>query len=147
MTLGFVTQRASDSQLRALLELVTRENTAFFLDRIRQGQETPSTSEAAVRYCPDQAAHEVMLLDAATLLDQGVGSCGSLAVYEAGLRRALAQSNGTPAAVASGRFGPVVIPRPNHQGVDYWHAVVRTPSGLFDPSRHLQQVCVTPSYA
>lgn len=147
MTLGFATSQISEAQLRQMLELVTRENTAWFLARLRAGRSVRSASEAGVRYCPDRAGFEVLFLDAETLLDQGIGSCGSIAAYDAGVRRARAQWSGTAAPVAAGRFGPTLISRENGKGVDYWHAVVRTPTGLYDPTRDLKQVCVTPSYA
>lgn len=147
MRVGLVTQQISESQLRAMLEFTTRENAAYFLQRLRQGIEVQSASTAGIRYCPDLAGNEVMFLDAATLLEQGVGSCGSIATYVAGALRALAQHRGVAAPLAAGRYGPVLVRRPNNQGVQYFHAIVRTPEGTYDPTRHLQQVCVTPIYA
>jgi hypothetical protein len=147
MVLGFGTGGVTEAKLLRLLEFVTRENTAFFLGRLRAGQSVQTASEAGLRYCPDHASsHEVVLLDAGVLLDQGVGSCGSIAAHDAAVYRSRAQHQGTPSPVASGRFAPHLIRQPSTE-VDYWHAVVRTPDGLVDPSRHLQQVCVTPSYA
>lgn len=146
MVIGFRTHQATEQQLRAMLELVTRENTAFLLDRLRAGQRVQSAAAAGLRYCPDEASHEVLFLDAATLLDQGVGSCGSVAAYEASYLRSLAQWNGMSAPVAAGRFAADLIRQPS-KTVDSWHAVVRTPDGHYDPTRHLQQVCVTPIYA
>ena len=146
MTVGFRTLQVSEQQLRAVLEVVCRENTAFFLDRLRTGKRVQSASDAELRYCPDEAGYEVLYLDAGTLLDQGVGSCGSIAAYEAGYLRALAQHHGTPAPVAAGRFASDLL-RQSSSTVDSWHAVVRTPDGHYDPCRGLQQVCVTPIYS
>lgn len=148
MVLGFATQAVTEPQLCRLLDIVIRENTAMFLDQIRSGQKVLSASDAGLRYCPDRASpHEIVILDAATLLDQAVGSCGSIAGYEVAYLRATAQHQGTPAPVAAGRYALELQRQPTRKDIAYWHAVVRTPSGLYDPTRHLPQVCVTPSYA
>ena len=147
MKIGIVTQQITESQIRALMEMVTRENTAYFLDRLRFQAGVRSLEDEGVRYCPDEAGSEVMFLDAASLLDHGIGSCGSIATYEAGRQRALAVWSGVASGVAAKRFSADLIPRPNTQGVQYFHAVVRTPSGHDDPTRRLQQVCVSPTYA
>lgn len=148
MVLGFTTQAVTEPQIRRLLDLVVRENTALFLGQLRAGQQVQSAADAELRYCPDRASpHEIVILDAASLLDQGVGSCGSIAAYEVAYLRAIAQHQGTPAPVAAGRYAPELRRQPTRNDVAYWHAIVRTPSGLYDPTRHLPQVCVTPSYA
>lgn len=79
----------------------------------------PSPQQAGVRWRPDAPASEFVVLDAATLLAAGIGSCGSIAAAQYGWLRA----GGAPAWLLSSRRGAV------------WHVVVKTPQGIWDPMR------------
>jgi|GEM_PF-2218793 len=149
MTLGYWTPQIDERKTLALLGLVEDENTAWALDAARRGQRIPrSARDAGLLYCPDRASRSLLLIDAPALLKVGTGSCGSIATLEVGLLRAQAVlEDRVPLPVARGRFRSSLLRRPGTETIDYWHAVVRTPKGLVDPTVGLRQVCATPEYA
>jgi len=78
----------------------------------------PSTS---VRYMPDGKSDRIDLVDAATLLELGIGSCGSLSAAEYGWLRA----HDHQASLVVRKMSPGV-----------WHVVVRLPNGtVWDPAK------------
>ena len=149
MMLGFWTDQICERKTAALLRLVADENTSWALERLRRGKDIPrEVSETGLLYCPDRASTSLLLVDGPALLDAGTGSCGSIAALEVGLRRAHAVFEDAVALpVARGRYQTTLLRRPGTVTIDYWHAVVRTPSGLVDPTQSLRQVCAAPEYA
>lgn len=149
MVLGYWTPQIDERRVADLLARVADENTRWAIDRMLRGERTPrSVHETGLRYCPDRASNAVLLIDAPALLGAGTGSCGSIAALEVGLLRAQAVLEGTvPLPVARGRYQPNLVRRPGTAKIDYWHALVRTPKGLVDPTMGLRQVCPTPEYA
>ncbi len=149
MTLGYQTLRIDERKTAALLRRVSDENTLWALGALRRGEALPRSAEdAGVLYCPDRASRDLIVLDGPALLEVGTGSCGSIAVLDVGLLRAQAMlEHGVPLPLARGRYGVKLLRRPGAVDIDYWHAVVRTPGGLVDPTVGLRQVCTTPEYA
>ena len=149
MLLGYWTPQVDERKTAALLHHIADENTRWALRSMQRGEAVPrSVTDAGVLYCPDRASQSVLLVDAPALLGVGVGSCGSIATLEVGLLRARAVLKGAvPLPVARGRYQPSLLRRPGTNAIDYWHAVVRTPTGLLDPTTNLRQVCPTPEYA
>lgn len=149
MTLGYQTQGVDERKLAEILKVVCHENTLWSLDVLKRGQTLPRSAEAAgLMHCPDQASRSIIFLDAATLLELGQGSCGSIAALDVGLLRARAVIHQrVPLPAATGRYQVRLLRRPGTDSIDYWHAVVRTPNGLMDPTVNLRKVCPTPEYA
>jgi len=149
MQLGYWTPHVDERKTAAMLMFVADENTLWAIEQMRRGKDVPrSVSETGLLYCPDHASQSVLLIDAPALLRAGTGSCGSIAALEVGLLRAQAVlEDAVPLPVARGRYQPSLLRRPGTRTIDYWHAVVRTPSGLTDPTASLRQVCPTPEYA
>jgi len=149
MILGYSTQDFSESKLKELLEIVTRQNTQWFLAELAEGRRPPlSSHDAGIKYCPDTAGQQIIFKDASDLLDSGVGSCGSIAAYDAAGRRAWAiHRRRTSPPVACGRYKVALIRRPGAENIEYWHAVVHAEGKTFDPTRALEQICPTPSYS
>lgn len=134
----------TEESVQATLDIATAENTSFFLSRMEDGIAVPrNTFNAGVQYCPDQPS-QVMAFEAAdVLLETRIGSCGSIAAYEAGMLRARAIRRGMPPRTARKLYRAVVILQ--HEGRrNVWHAVVETPQGQWDPSAGLRQVCANP---
>lgn len=149
MQLGYWTPHVDERKTAAMLMSVADENTLWALEKMRRGETLArSVGDTGLLYCPDRASQSVLLLDAPALLVAGRGSCGSIVAFEAGLLRARAVlEDAVPLPVARGRYKPILLRRPGTATIDYWHAVVRTPSGLMDPTVGLRQVCPTPEYA
>ena len=149
MMLGYWTSQVDKRKTEALLGFISDENTRWAVDSMRRGESLPrSVAQAALFYCPDRASRSVLLVDGPALLKVGTGSCGSIAVLEVGLLRAQAVlEHAVPMPVARGRFQASLLRRPGTATIDYWHAVVRTPNGLVDPTSGLRQVCAPPEYA
>ncbi len=149
MMLGYWTSAVDMRKTAALLRFIADENTRWAVDALRRGESLPrSVAQAALLYCPDHASRSVLLVDGPALLEVGTGSCGSIAALEVGLLRAQAMiERAVPQPVARGRFVASLLRRPGTETIDYWHAVVRTPKGLVDPTAGLRQVCAPPEYA
>ena len=147
--LGYWTSTVDEAKTAALLARVADDNTQWALLAMRRGDRVPrSVSETGLLYCPDRASQALLLVDGPALLEVGTGSCGSIAALEVGLLRAHAiLERAVPLPVARGRYQPSLLRRPGTKTIDYWHAVVRTPEGLVDPTVSLRQVCAAPEYA
>lgn len=152
MTLGYRTSyRDGDDLERKLVELfklLAHENTLWALHKRQRGVRLPRSAEdAGILYCPDEASDAIVPKDAETLLDAGIGSCGGIAALDVGLMRSRAVfDHRVPLPVATGRCTVKLIRRPGNKAVDYWHAVMKTPDGLVDPTARLRKVCATPRY-
>jgi len=149
MMLGYWTPKVDKRKASALLGFISDENTRWAVESMRKGESLPrSVAQAALLYCPDSASRSVLLVDGPALLEVGTGSCGSIAALEVGLLRAQAVlERAVPLPVARGCFVASLLRRPGTETIDYWHAVVRTPKGLVDPTSGLRQVCAPPEYA
>lgn len=147
--LGYWTSKVDQQKTAALLAKVADDNTQWALHAIRRGESVPrSVTETGLLYCPDRASQALLLVDGPALLEVGIGSCGSIAALEVGLLRAhTVLERAVPLPVARGRYRPDLLRRPGTKTIDYWHAVVRTPEGLVDPTATLRQVCAPPEYA
>ncbi len=145
MILGFESDGWSRESLVELLEIVVRENVAYIRESRTNGRDLPrSAFDAGIRYCPDGVGGEIRIQAADALLDQGIGSCGSIAAYDAGMMRHRAELHGVHPAVAQGRYR--IDAQQTHKGnrADYYHIQVWTPRGVLDSVARLEQVCPNP---
>lgn len=120
------------AELLPLLDAATWGNARWYLEQWDAKRDPPCcTGCAAVRYLPDAPAVNVTLRTGADLLGAAVASCGELAAFEAGRRRAEAMRAGASTSDAA-RVAWVVL---EERGPNDWHAVVRLADGSrVDPS-------------
>lgn len=121
--------------LRRVLELATDLNARWYIEEWAARRRPPtSCREAGVRYRPDAPATRSAIATVPIVLADGVASCGSVAAVSAGHARALDVARGLGWEEAARRHGVVLVPR----GRRYWHAVVRAPTGFFDPTKGMK---------
>lgn len=109
-------------------EALVRHNVRWMLAQKERGLDVPCCAGCGgVRYVAPSAREYrqgyVQLLGAAELLRAGAGACGSIACYDVAACR------------VEGRDASVVI---TVQGPRMYHAVVRTPDGIHDPTANMQ---------
>lgn len=107
----------SDAVLRGAVQALAEHNLAWY----RQHPEAPGPERAGLRYVADEPGPLVRLYDAPALLRRGQGSCGSLAAAQ----WAYLMARGVRAWL---------IVREPRSALPVWHAVVRTRSGIWEPS-------------
>jgi len=112
------------AELEAVCELVVQSNTQWMERHIADGYEVPCCAKCAgVRYVPptkaDYRLGRIRVDGAQQLLATKRGACGSVAAYDA----AAARTEGKEAWV-------VIVP----QGGSYYHAIVGTNDGTYDPT-------------
>lgn len=106
----------SDPFVRSLLAGLGEHNALWY----RRNPDQPPPSSAGVRYKPDGKSRAMLLVDASTLLDAGVGSCGSISAAEFGWHR------------SRGRAATLVV---RTIETAMWHVLVRLPGGqVWDPA-------------
>lgn len=105
---------ASDPLVHAIVQGLGDHNALWY----RENPSAPNPIER-VRYVPDRPAAAIELVDAPTLVEDGQGSCGSLAAALYGYLRGRQQT-------------PLLITRRRNPSV--WHVVVRLTDGqIWDP--------------
>lgn len=112
------------TELQILCELVVKDNVAWMERMEAQGYEVPCCAKCAgVHYVPpkrEDYERAIITIDGAQrLLAQKRGACGAIAAYDAAAKRL----EGEVAWVE-------IVP----QGKSYYHAIVGTPEGTYDPT-------------
>lgn len=125
-----------EATLATLLELVADLNAQWFLEEWASGRWPPSSCRAAgVLYRPDALALAVTLATAPIVFAEKVASCGPIAAVSVGQARAAEAANGLPYAETRQRHRIHLAPQRDR----YWHAMHRTPTGLFDATEGMRR--------
>jgi hypothetical protein len=106
---------ACDGLIRNVVLGLGEHNTAWF----RENRDAPRPADV-VRYVADLPSREIVLVDAANLLERGTGSCGSFSAAEYGYHRARRRD----VALIIRQVRP-----------DLWHAVVKLDGAIWDPEK------------
>ena len=146
--IGIATEAKPDawrSIARQMLDLLVNVNAQWYLDEWAQGRDPPTDPRGAgVLWVPDPPRHRVVYFpDAATVIRTRRASCGPIAAMVAGaraatrIRRLVAPSQRAIGRVLEG-YGVELqssgAPAGWPANTAYFHAVVRTPDGLVDPT-------------
>lgn len=143
MTLGVAVEQVDEPWLERTLSRLVQDNTQWLLT---QPSVPKSVGALGLQWCPDRAGIHVVFQHAPVLIEQGRGSCGSIAALAAAIDRTKSIRRGVAPHLAARRASVKLVRRANGRVV-YWHALVRRPRELYDPCMELRQVCPTPAYA
>jgi hypothetical protein len=116
--------------LERLLNLLADANAAWYLEQWADGRDPPCCAGCTeIRWTEPRKSAEQTFHAAPTLIaaPRKGWSCGEIAAMDAGAKKAKSIRDG-----GTGEEITVVL---QHVGDRRWHAVVRTPKGLRDPSR------------
>lgn len=126
--------------ITSALNALAQANAAWYLEQWGNGHDPPlSAADAGVRHVGRGGASGRTYPGAPEVFRAGVAECGPIAAITAGAMQAVARARGMFAETAALRWSVALEYSSDPGGVtpDYWHAVVMSPGGRFDPTQEI----------